>query len=333
MTPPEPLAREIRYLERGQKIFDLYYWEQVLQESGDGGKVVVCQPKPPGQARAASPFPPGAHSRVLSPDTPGPGRYDFVMKMRSKEQLQQQGVSIEKFALLQGRLLNFPPHPGVMPLHEVFEDEKFFYIVMPRATGGSLIDGLLTSYADGNMPPQALKGLMREILSAIGHVHAQGMLHRDIKPDNIVLMSETAVLIDFDHADPEWSPEEGGSTIGDEYLGTMRFNAPETFLGRFSMSSDLYSAGCILYLLVTGQMPYNEDVLSVVGPCKNGWRTAVFGNLRDAGPIDFSQSVWAEQPLCESLCNQLLAFSPRLRPADARKALAHEWFTSAEDML
>lgn len=312
-------------MEPGEKIFDLYYWDQVLQESGDGGKVVMCQPKLFSPC-AGSPFSSGASAK-----SPGPARCDFVMKIRAKEQLEQQGVSVERFALLQRRLLNLAPHPGVMPIHEVLEDDRCFYVVMPRATGGSLIHGLLTDYVDGVMPPRALRRLLREILAAVGHVHAQGMLHRDIKPDNIVLMPKKAVLIDFDHADPQWSCEAAALAIHDEYLGTMRFNAPETFIGRFSRGSDLYSVGCILYLLVTGQMPYGDSVFDESDESRKGWRTAVFGRMRDAGPVDFLQDVWSAQPLCKSFCQELLAFSPSRRPADARAALAHAWFADEEE--
>ena len=115
--PLEPL-KTIRQLE-GEKIFDLYYWEKVLQQEGDGGKVVVCRPKADEDEK-----------------------FNFVMKIKSKESLRED-LHEEEFVRAQTRLLNFPPHPGVIRLREVLEDETFYYVVMDRASGGPFFECLL----------------------------------------------------------------------------------------------------------------------------------------------------------------------------------------------
>ena len=115
---PAPL-KTIRQLEDGEKIFDLYYWEKVLQQEGDGGKVVVCRPKAQQDEN-----------------------FNFVMKIKSKESLRED-LHEEEFVRAQTRLLNFPPHPGVIRLREVLEDETFYYVVMDRASGGPFFECLL----------------------------------------------------------------------------------------------------------------------------------------------------------------------------------------------
>ena len=116
--PSGPIKR-IRKLGEGEKIFDLYYWEKVLQQEGDGGKVVVCRPKDQADEE-----------------------FKFVMKIKSKESLRED-LHEEEFARAQTRLLNFPPHPGVIRLREVLEDETFYYVVMDRASGGPFFECLL----------------------------------------------------------------------------------------------------------------------------------------------------------------------------------------------
>jgi len=311
--------RSIRLLREDQKIFDLYSWREVLQEEGDGGKVVVCQ------------------SKEASEDC---ARY--VMKIRSKESLQQQ-CHEEEFRKSQIRMLNFPPHVGVVPLHEVLEDELFYYIVMDKADGGNFFYSLVSDFKDGNMPIAAVKTLMREILEAVCHMHRHGVLHRDIKPDNLVMQvyedplsptgkSKKVMLIDFDHADPDWCPS---SPSKDHHCyGTLRFNAPETFRGEYSAASDLYSIGAILYLLMAGKLPYRDAIFEEehqsldFSPITRGnWMDHVYMQLRQE-TIDWQCSPWPDQLDCQDFCASLLAFKAADRFRTAEEAMAHRWLGS-----
>ncbi|CAE7629517.1 par-1 [Symbiodinium pilosum] len=312
--------KDLRMMDEKEKIFDLYLWNEVLQEEGDGGKVVVCEPKP-------------IHSDV-------PFR-TYVMKMRSKKSLREASME-EQFRKSLFNLLNLPEHVGVLPLQEVLEDNQFYYIVMEQATGGSFFGGLLKEFEDGVMPPQEVRRLMRGILEAIGHVHEQGMIHRDLKPDNLVMrlcdddMSPTGksrqvAIIDFDHADPDYKASAKTPRSCEYFCGTVYFSAPEAFLGYFSPASDLYSIGIILYLLMAGKMPFDnalfQEEMSVLqqSPKSRGWTMNVYRRLK-AEPIDWRCDPWPKQPLCCSFCQWLLAFEPGKRPSSAEEALQHEWF-------
>jgi len=311
--------KSIRLLGEDQKIFDLYSWREVLQEEGDGGKVVVCQ------------------SKEASEDCTR-----YVMKIRSKESLRQQCFE-EAFRKSQIRMLNFPPHVGVVPLHEVLEDELFYYVVMDKADGGNFFYSLVSDFKDGNMPIAAIKTLMREILEAVCHVHQHGMLHRDIKPDNLVMQlhedplsptgkSKKVMLIDFDHADPDWCPLSPSKDH--DCYGTLRFNAPETFRGEYSAASDLYSIGAILYLLMAGKLPYRDAIFqeeqqsSDFSPTTRGnWMDHVYMQLRQE-TIDWQCSPWPDQPDCQDFCASLLAFKAADRFRTAEEAMAHRWLAS-----
>jgi len=320
------MRREITSLAPEEKIFDLYHWDEVLQEQGDGGKVVVCQAK-----------------TQRSPKSGSQGT-SYVMKIRSKESLDRD-LMTEQFRKSQLRMLNLPPHVGVLPIHDVLEDDKFYYIVMEKASGGAFFPALLTEFGDGVMPASAVRKVMREILEAIGHVHREGMLHRDVKPDNLVFqsfddpMSPTGkaykvALIDFDHAYPDW--EATSPSLQASWCGTVRFSAPETFLGNFSQASDLYSVGVILYMLLAGRMPYDdrlfEDVLDrrplSPGQRRFNWKGAIFQRMKEAR-IDWDCEPWSVQPLCRDFCQRLLSFDVGSRISSAEDAIEHPWFSSS----
>lgn len=288
-----------------EKIFDLYEWEHVIQEAGDGGKVVVCRKKSANDADGEE------------------ASKEFVLKMCKKQVLKTLNLE-EQYRKVQHRMLNFPSHPGVMALHEVFEDDNYYYSVMDRAEQGPIFQSLVSKFSDGIIPAAVVKQLMRQILEALGHVHRQGMLHRDIKPDNIVVRNGVPTLIDFDHADPDWNPSK--PTGHERYFGTIRFSAPETFLGYFSQQSDLYSVGVLLYLLMTGKLPRNDSVLNVgeeVGGRR--WSTTMYENLKKDGGLDWECDPWPTNPSCMDFCRTLLSFSPQGRPSSAEEALTHEW--------
>lgn len=330
--------RGIKCIEQHEKIFDLYSWDEVLQEDGDGGKVVVCRDR-----------------NHFGQDSP-----EFVLKMKPKESLEATGTE-SQFRKSQERMLNFPAHPGVVPIVEVLEDSKFYYVLMPKA-GCPLLQSLVSEFQDGVMPSSEVKRLMQQILEAISHVHKQGMLHRDIKPDNVVMESspdsgspsghsKRAALIDFDHAEPDWNPQHPPADE-DVIFGTLRFNAPETFMGTFSPASDLYSVGVILYLLMSGKMPYNDDIFDQAADLLDeltaeatavrlpgraaritrrcSWRDMTFQRLKES-QIDWLCNPWPEKPVCKDFCTRLLAFQPQHRFLSADKALAHAWFHTESD--
>eukprot|EP00429_Kryptoperidinium_foliaceum_P012388 CAMPEP_0176043260 /NCGR_PEP_ID=MMETSP0120_2-20121206/21467_1 /TAXON_ID=160619 /ORGANISM="Kryptoperidinium foliaceum, Strain CCMP 1326" /LENGTH=686 /DNA_ID=CAMNT_0017376667 /DNA_START=60 /DNA_END=2120 /DNA_ORIENTATION=+ len=326
--------KDIVQLHSAEKIFDLYQWDEVLQETGDGGKVVVCKPK----SNPASPT-----RLAAAPSIPTSSEYTYVLKIRSKESLAQDCME-EQFRKSLLRVLNLPGHIGVLPIHEVLEDEKFYYIVMAKAEG-AFFNILLTEFGDGVMPAASVRKLTQEILEALGHVHMQGILHRDVKPDNLVFQalddpksptgkSNKVSLIDFDHAEPDWTPGSGSSQS--QWCGTVRFSAPETFNGTFSQSSDLYSVGVILYMLLAGKMPYDDAVFeefiesrtpSPKRSSRYDWRHAIHRRMRET-PIDWQCEPWPSQPLCREFCQTLLAFEANDRPASAEDALRHAWFAS-----
>ena len=309
-----PTEKKTRWLEKGQ-IFDLFYWEEILQEEGNGGKVVVCQPKGENMGMECQGF-------------------KYVMKIKSKAALRRDKHE-EQFIRSQLRLLNLKAPPGVIQLREVCEDDNFYYVVMDRATGGPFFTSLLQEHRDGTMPAEAVCKVAKDILETLSCLHREGILHRDIKPDNMVMHSnrdafgreeKKVTLIDFDHADADFSM---GLSQTQHCFGTARFNAPEAFLGFYSAATDLYSVGVVTYLLLTGSMPYPEeffdfDEASPGSPAANRrWMQRVLDQM-EAYHVDWSHPSFMDSE-AKDFCQSLLAFHFMDRTKTADQALRHPW--------
>src|SRR5215207_5052825 len=130
-------------------------------------------------------------------------------------------------------------HPNIVKVFDFGVEDGRPYIVMAHIPGGSLKARL----AEGAPPPAA--GLARELLGALAHVHAAGIVHRDVKPGNILLDDEgRSHLTDFGIARPQDATTVTQTGL---VLGTARYLAPEVAAGAPATErSDLFSAGCVL---------------------------------------------------------------------------------------
>jgi len=155
----------------------------------------------------------------------------------------------------EARLLMQLKHPNIIPVEDAGEAEDYAYLVMPFLQVGTLTDWLLggpTSIRHGAR-------LMGQIAGALQYAHDRGIVHRDVKPSNILLDDHgNALLSDFGLARIE---EPGASLTGSMMVGTPAFMSPEQVQGeKASPLSDQYSLGVILYLLTTGQLPFDGEV-------------------------------------------------------------------------
>ncbi|MFC1411688.1 serine/threonine-protein kinase [Streptacidiphilus sp. N1-12] len=172
------------------------------------------------------------------------------------EREQQRGRTLrEARAVAQVR------HPSVVGIHDVVEQDGEPWIVMELVDGTSL-GGRLA--AEGPLPPREAAALGLAVLSALEAAHSRGVLHRDVKPDNVLLERDSGrvVLTDFGIA-----RLDGSATLTEAgaFLGSPEFTAPErTAGGEAGPESDLWSVGVLLCTALEGRSPFRRDSMSGV---------------------------------------------------------------------
>ena len=148
-------------------------------------------------------------------------------------------------------------HPNVVAVYDTGEEDGTPYLVMERLPGESLADRL----ADGPVDPDWLRRLAGDVLGALGAAHAAGVVHRDIKPGNILIGEDgCGKVADFGIAKTAEEATGGDTTATGMLLGTPAYLAPERIDGQqATSSSDLYALGVVLYEALAGRKPFDGD--------------------------------------------------------------------------
>ncbi|HET7011844.1 MAG TPA: serine/threonine-protein kinase [Anaerolineales bacterium] len=154
----------------------------------------------------------------------------------------------------EARVVKQLDHPHIVPVEDFGEEGDTAYLVMPYLRVGSLADRL----AQGPLTPAEGGRVMAEMTSALEYAHQRGVVHRDVKPSNILLDEDgRALLADFGLAQIH---DASISLTGSALLGTPAYVSPEQVRGEpVDARSDQYSLGIVLYQLTTGQLPYEAE--------------------------------------------------------------------------
>lgn len=190
--------------------------------------------------------------------------------------------------------------------------EDRFYLVMELVEGRSLGD-LLT--AEERLGAGQVARIAGQAAAGLAAAHRQGVVHRDIKPGNLMLDAEGSVKIgDFGIAQFVDDPSAALTTTG-QIVGTSLYLAPERALGRTAgAASDMYSLGCVIYQLLLGDPPFRSDTA-----------TATLYQHVDTPPVPLRQRGVDLSPAFDSYLLGLLAKQPEDRPSAQQVA---EWFQS-----
>jgi Tol biopolymer transport system component/DNA-binding SARP family transcriptional activator/tRNA A-37 threonylcarbamoyl transferase component Bud32 len=203
-------------------------------------------------------------------------------------------------------------HPHILPVHDSGEADGLLYYVMPYVQGASLRARL---EREGRLPvPEALL-IAREVADALAYAHHRGFVHRDIKPENILLAGGHALVADFGIAQAIGT-DRSSPGFG---TGTPAYMSPEQALGDGPLDerTDIYALGCVLYEMLTGELPFTGITRETAASRHNGPAPRV--------------SILREEvrPELDDAVARALSIAPEARPANATEFAAALEPTSA----
>ncbi len=181
-------------------------------------------------------------------------------------------------------------HPHIVPLYDSGEVRGALYYVMPFVEGESLRERLKR---EGQLPLDDAIRIAREVAGALSYAHARGIVHRDIKPENILLESGHAVVTDFGIARAVREAGTESLTGAGISLGTPAYMSPEQAAGEREVDgrSDLYSLGCVLYEMLSGQPPFTGPTAPSIIKQHMVTEARPISNLRPAVPAPVSAAL------------------------------------------
>jgi serine/threonine protein kinase len=226
----------------------------------------------------------------------------------------REDVAIRERFLREARAIGAVLHPNILAIYDAGSQDGAPYLVMEFAPGGSLRDRMKT----GPLPVETARTIGIELAQALAAAHAAGILHRDVKPANILAgQGEVWKLADFGIA----RLPDSTLTVAGEFLGSPSYAAPESLrAGQFSPESDVYGLGATLYEVLTGVPPQGDhEVRSLIRkleqePMPIQARCSVPGPLGDAIMAALARDP-GRRPSAEEFARVLSANEPDSNPA------------------
>ncbi|KAH7492248.1 hypothetical protein PRIC1_002278 [Phytophthora ramorum] len=264
---------------------------EMLDEIGHGGTSVVykCRERRSGTVRACK-----------------------IIDRRAVE--REHNVVMEQFQV-EIQVLQSLKHPNIIHIEDVFLSESKICMITEYMGGGELFDYVVNK---GTLSEVEASTIVRQITSAVAYLHARGIIHRDLKPENLMLTSKSrganVKIIDFGLAKMLDADDKTAS-----FLGTRGYLAPEMLQRQgYSMSVDMWALGIIVYVLLCGCLPFDDD----------GGKIANEKAARAKFGLRFPRWASGLSESAKDLLRHLLEVDSSDR-FTADQALAHPWVTGA----
>lgn len=216
------------------------------------------------------------------------------------------------------RMLN---HQNIVQIYDIFDSARETYVVMEYLAGGELLDMITES---DHLSEKNAKQVIREVLQAVQYLHARGIVHRDVKPENILCVNRAwplrVKLTDFGLSKFVGSAEDGTDRVMRSQCGTAYYLAPEIANNlAYAKPVDLWACGVVLYVMLAGKFPFYGDT-----------DEKFMRRLR--GGVKFPEKEWSGISAdAKALVRGLLDPSPASR-LTATEALQHRWLVDESDV-
>merc|ERR1719214_457768 len=249
----------------------------------------------------------------------GEGSYGSVSKCSSKATGVTRAVKSISKAQMKNldrfkqeiAIMKIMDHPNMIKLYESFEDHRNIYLILELCTGGELFDRIIDS---GHFTEVQAAVVMQNMFRAIFYMHENHMCHRDLKPENFLFTTKEPIekthlkVIDFGLA----CKYSDGQVLTTK-AGTPYYVAPQVLAGKYDQSSDLWSLGVIMYVVLCGYPPfYGENDADVLAKVR-------------LGNFSFNVSDWKNiSEDAKNLIRMMLKMNPKDRYT-AERCLHHEW--------
>uniref|UniRef100_A0A8R1HR52 Serine/threonine-protein kinase kin-29 n=1 Tax=Caenorhabditis japonica TaxID=281687 RepID=A0A8R1HR52_CAEJA len=208
-------------------------------------------------------------------------------------------------------VVKFINHPHIAKCYEILRIEDMLYIVSEYCSGGELYETLIDK---GRVPEDIARKWFSETASAVSYLHSRGIVHRDLKAENILLGRNSDIkLIDFG-----FSNLQGEDQLLNTWCGSPPYAAPELLLGNSydGMKADIWSMGVLLYILVTGGFPFPSDSI-------NKLKISVL-----SGVVKIPYWVSVE---CADFIRKMLVLNPSKRYS-IQSLMQHRWMHIGDNM-